>query len=209
IEVRIGGEQRWAAIEDAGRLRDALGVALPTGIPVAFTELLADPLGDLVARYARSHGPFTAPDVAHRYGLGIPVVTGMLHRLTADGRIVEGEFLPSVAGPQWCDAGVLRMLKRRCLAKLRQEAEPVPAQVLAAFLPAWQDALHDAADGAGHSADSRPGSGTWQPRRRGRIARPDAVYSVVEQIAGAAGPAGGPASPLPPPRGPRQPPPPP
>ena len=189
IEVRIGGEQRWAAIEDAGRLRDALGVALPTGIPVAFTELLADPLGDLVARYARSHGPFTAPDVAHRYGLGIAVVTGMLHRLTADGRIVEGEFLPSVAGPQWCDAGVLRMLKRRCLAKLRQEAEPVPAQVLAAFLPAWQDALHDAADGAGHSADSRPGSSTWQPRRRGRVAGPDAVYSVVEQIAGAAVPA--------------------
>src|SRR5262249_39722182 len=110
--------------------------------------LLADPLGDLVARYARSHGPFTAPDVAHRYGLGIAVVTGMLHRLTADGRIVEGEFLPSVAGPQWCDAGVLRMLKRRCLAKLRQEAEPVPAPVYAAFLPAWQGGLRDAAGGA-------------------------------------------------------------
>jgi ATP-dependent Lhr-like helicase len=111
----------------------------------------------------------------------------MLHRLTAEGRVVEGEFLPSLPGPQWCDAGVLRMLKRRCLAKLRQEAEPVPAQVLAAFLPAWQDALHDSAGWA--PAPSRSGSPGWQARRRGRQAGPDAVYSVVEQLAGAAVPA--------------------
>src|SRR6266571_2075123 len=187
IEVRISGEQRLAAIEDAGRLRDALGAALPTGIPVAFTELLPDPLGDLVARYARSHGPFTAAEVAHRYGLGIAVVTGMLHRLTADGRIVEGEFLPSLAGPQWCDAAMLRMLKRRCLARLRQEAEPVPAEVLAAFLPAWQDALHDAAAGPG--AQGLPGAGSRQGRRRARQPGPDAVYSVVEELAGETVPA--------------------
>ena len=188
IEVRIAGEQRVAAIEDAGRLRDALGVALPTGIPVAFTELLPDPLGDLVSRFARSHGPVTAADVAHRYGLGIAVVTAALHRLTASGRIVEGEFVPSLPGPQWCDAGVLRMLKRRCLAKLRQEVEPVPAQVFAAFLPAWQDALHDS--GIQPASPGRPlASGSWQPRRRGRVAGPDAVYSVAEQLAGAAVPA--------------------
>jgi ATP-dependent Lhr-like helicase len=186
IEVRVAGDQRWAAIEDSGRMRDALGVALPTGVPVAFTELLPDPLGDLVARYARTHGPFTAADVAARYGLGVAVVIGMLHRLTADGRIVEGEFLPSLAGPQWCDAGVLRMLKRRCLAKLRHEVEPVPPQVLAAFLPAWQDALHDTSRWRG--ADGAAQSG-WQPRRRSRVAGPDAVYAVVEQLAGAAVPA--------------------
>jgi ATP-dependent Lhr-like helicase len=179
IEVRVAGEQRWAAIEDAGRLRDALGVALPTGIPVAFTELLADPLGDLVARYARTHGPFTAADVAGRYGLGIAVVVGMLHRLTASGRLAEGEFLPHLSGPQWCDTGVLRVLKRRCLAKLRHEAEPVPPQVFAAFLPAWQDATRDPA--------GSPAAGTG--RRKGRIAGPDAVYAVVEQLAGTAMPA--------------------
>ncbi len=189
IDVRIAGQQRYAAIEDAGRLRDALGVALPTGIPVAFTELLPDPLGDLVARYARSHGPFTAIDVAHRYGLGVAVVTGALHRLTASGRIVEGEFLPSLLGPQWCDAGVLRLLKRRCLAKLRHEAEPVPTQVFAAFLPAWQDALHDTAFLAVQGRKPGTGSNSWQPRRRARVAGPDAVYSVVEQLAGAAIPA--------------------
>jgi ATP-dependent Lhr-like helicase len=190
IEVRVAGNQLWAAIEDAGRMRDALGVALPTGVPAAFTELRPDPLGDLVARYARTHGPFTAADVAARYGLGVAVVTGMLHRLTADGRTVEGEFLPSLAGSQWCDAGVLRMLKRRCLAKLRHEAEPVPPQVFAAFLPAWQDALHDAfrwrvaAGAQGGAAEAG-----WQPRRRSRIAGPDAVYAAVEQLAGAAVPA--------------------
>ena len=188
IEVRVTGEARWAAIEDAGRLRDALGVALPTGIPVAFTELLPDPLADLVARYARTHGPFTAADVAHRLGLGIAVVIGMLHRLTADGRCVEGEFLPSLAGPQWCEAGVLRLLKRRCLAKLRHEAEPVPPQVFAAFLPAWQDALHDTGKRAETLQEPGRGGG-WQPRRRGRIAGPDAVYSVIEQLAGTAVPA--------------------
>jgi ATP-dependent helicase Lhr and Lhr-like helicase len=188
IEVRVAGEQRFAAIEDAGRLRDALGVALPTGIPAAFTELMPDPLGDLVARYARSRGPFTALDAAHRYGLGAAVVSGALHRLTAGGRIVEGEFLPSLAGQQFCDAGVLRLLKRRCLARLRQEAEPVPAQAFAAFLPAWQDALHDTTTQAA-APQARPGTGSWQPRRRGRVAGPDAVYAVVEQLAGAAVPA--------------------
>jgi ATP-dependent Lhr-like helicase len=188
IEVRIAGEQRFAAIEDSGRLRDALGVALPTGIPVAFTELLPDPFGDLVARYARSHGPFTAIDVAHHYGLGVAVVTATLHRLAASGRIIEGEFLPSLLGPQWCDAGVLRLLKRRCLAKLRQEAEPAPPQVFASFLPAWQDALHDT--GIPEPAPRpRAGTGSWQPRRRARVAGPDTVYSVVEQLAGSAVPA--------------------
>ncbi len=188
IEVRIAGEQRNAAIEDAGRLRDALGVALPAGVPVAFTELVPDPLGDLVARYARSRGPFTGVDVAHRYGLGVAVVAGTLHRLAASGRIVEGEFLPSLIAPQWCDAGVLRMLKRRCLARLRHEVEPVPAQVFAAFLPAWQDALHDTGFRAPQQR-SGAGSGSWQPGRRGRIAGPDTVYSVVEQLAGTAVPA--------------------
>ena len=177
IEVRVASEQRWAAVEDSGRLRDALGVALPTGIPVAFTELLPDPLGDLVARYARTHGPFTAAEVAGRYGLGIAVVIGVLHRLSAEGRLTEGEFLPHLAGPQWCDAGVLRTLKRRCLAKLRHEAEPVPPVVFAAFLPAWQDAVSPA------------GTGSAGGRRRARIAGPDAVYAVVEQLAGAAMPA--------------------
>jgi ATP-dependent Lhr-like helicase len=177
IEVRIAGQQRWAAIEDAGRLRDALGVALPTGIPVAFTELLPDPLGDLVSRYARSHGPFSATAVAERYGLGIAVVAGTLHRLAADGRVVEGEFLPALAGPQWCDAGVLRMLRRRCLARLRKEVEPVPQQVLAAFLPEWQDAT----GGAGQPEAPR--------QRRSRRPGSDAVYGVVEQIAGVPVPA--------------------
>ncbi len=182
IEVRVAGEPRWAAIEDAGRLRDALGVALPTGIPVAFTELLPDPLGDLVARYARAHAPFNSAEVAARYGLGVAVVIGTLRRLAADGRIVEGEFLPSLPGPQFCDAGVLRLLKRRCLAKLRQEAEPVPPQVFAAFLPAWQGAVHDPGRRAG---DAGPAASA----RRSRIAGPDTVYAVVEQLAGTAMPA--------------------
>ena len=174
IAVRIAGQPMWAAIEDAGRLRDALGVPLPVGVPEAFTEPVADPLGDLMARYARTHGPFTADAVAGRYGLGAAVVTLALRRLTACGRVVEGEFLRAdLAGAgntEWCDAEVLRLLRRRCLARLRKEAEPVPAEVLARFLPAWH----------GISGSAGPG------RRR---ADAGAVLEVIERLAGAPVPA--------------------
>ena len=191
IGVRVAGQPVWAAIEDAGRLRDALGVPLPLGVPEAFTEPVADPLGDLVARYARTHGPFTAAAVAGRYGLGAAVVTMALRRLSAAGRVVEGEFLPpgqvhvdraGVVGTEWCDAEVLRLLRRRCLARLRKEAEPVSREVLGRFLPAWH--------GIGESAGADPGSGVrnggrWVRRR----ADAGAVLEVVERLAGAPVPA--------------------
>ena len=188
IEVRIAGQQRWAAIEDAGRLRDALGVALPTGIPVAFTELLPDPLGDLAGRYARTHGPFTAIDVAHRYGLGIAVIAGVLHRLAADGRVVEGEFLPSLAGPA---------VVRRGRAADAQAPLPGPA---ASGSRAGADAgLRRVPAGlAGRAArrGGRPERDRQRPVQAGSPGGgagqtgPDAVYAVVEQLAGAAVPAG-------------------
>ncbi len=126
IRVRIAGEERWAAVEDAGRLRDALGVPLPVGVPEAFTEPVRDPLGDLVARYARTHGPFHAADCAGRLGLGVAVVAATLERLAATGRVAAGEFRPGGTGTEWCDAEVLRTLRRRSLAALRKEVEPVP-----------------------------------------------------------------------------------
>ncbi|QES47904.1 ATP-dependent helicase [Streptomyces venezuelae] len=138
IAVRIGGADHWAAIEDAGRLRDALGTALPVGVPEAFTEPVKDPLGDLLARFARTHGPFTTATAAARFGLGAAVTEGALHRLAAAGRVVQGEFHPSGIGQEWCDATVLRRLRRRSLAALRQELEPVPPAALATFLPQWQ-----------------------------------------------------------------------
>jgi ATP-dependent Lhr-like helicase len=154
IRVRIAGTGHWAAVEDAGRLRDALGTALPVGVPEAFTEPVPDPLGDLLGRYARTHGPFTSAEAADRFGLGTAVTEGALQRLTASGRIVQGGFRPPVsrrpaeeallavpppgAGQEWCDSGVLRRLRRRSLAALRQELEPVPPAALASFLPQWQ-----------------------------------------------------------------------
>jgi ATP-dependent helicase Lhr and Lhr-like helicase len=172
LELRVAGAQRWAAIEDAGRLRDALGVALPVGVPEAFTEPVPDPLRDLVLRYARTYGPFAAAAVASRYGLGVAVVTGALRRLAADGVLTEGDYDPS-EGTAWCEAGVLRMLRRRCLAKLRKEVEPAPPSTFAAFLPTWQRA-----DRAARATGARAST-----------ARVDAVYEVVDQLAGAAVPA--------------------
>src|SRR5262249_677717 len=99
---------------------------------------VADPLGDLVVRYAKTHGPFTAVACAARFGLGVFVVEHALKRLSATGRVVSGEFSPAGAGSEWCDAEVLRLLRRRSLAALRKEIEPVPPRALARFLPRWQ-----------------------------------------------------------------------
>ena len=138
LRVRIAGQERWIGVEDAARVRDALGVALPAGVPAAYLEPVADPLGDLVARYARTHGPFLAADCAARFGLGVVVVEQTLRRLSAAGRVTSGEFRPDGAGTEWCDVEVLRLLRRRSLAALRREIEPVPPRALAAFLPRWQ-----------------------------------------------------------------------
>jgi len=159
VTARIAGREHLAAIEDAGRLRDALGVALPPGIPDAFLEITADPLGDLVARHARTHGPFTAADLADTFGLGISVAEQALRRLEVDGRVVSGGFRSGTAGTEWCDRDVLRRIRRRSVAALREEMEPLPADALADFLPAWQELAY-------------------------RKAGVDAVYAAIESLAG-------------------------
>jgi ATP-dependent Lhr-like helicase len=138
IRVSIAGDDRLAAAEDAARLRDALGVAVPQGLPTAFTDPVDHPLVDLVARYARSHGPFLPRDVARRYGVDEPRVVTALVELSSDGRVVTGEFRPEGVEREWCDAEVLRRIRRRSLAALRREVEPVEADALARFLPRWQ-----------------------------------------------------------------------
>ncbi|MEO8262042.1 MAG: ATP-dependent helicase, partial [Pseudolysinimonas sp.] len=138
LRATIAGEQRWAVIEDASRLRDALGVPLPHGVPNAFLDPVADPVGDLVSRYVRTHGPFAVQDAATRLGLGVAIVTDALRRLAGERRVVEGEFRPGATGSEWVDAEVLRRLRSRSLAALRSEVEPVPQVTLGRFLPQWQ-----------------------------------------------------------------------
>ncbi|GAA1479221.1 ATP-dependent helicase [Nocardioides aestuarii] len=169
VEVRVAGEERWAVVEDVGRLRDGLGVPVPPGTPEVFTEDIDDPLGDLIARHARTHGPFTAAEVATRLGLGEAVVRHTLQRLGAQGRVLDGEFRPSGAGTEWCDAEVLRRLRRRSLARLRQEIEPVEQSALARFQTAWQ-----------HITGSGKGG-----RQRGV----DGVLTAIGQLAGCPVPA--------------------
>jgi ATP-dependent Lhr-like helicase len=171
IRVTIAGVPRVAGIEDAGRLRDALGAALPVGVPHAFLEPVADPLGDLVARYARTHGPFAADAVASRLGVGVAVARLTLQRLESQGRISSGFFLPDASAgaatntggrsdeTEWCDSEVLRRLRMRSLAAIRGSVEPVPPAAYARFLPVWQHV-------------QRPLEGV------------DGVAAVVEQLAG-------------------------
>jgi ATP-dependent Lhr-like helicase len=137
VALPIAGEPRLVAVEDVARYRDALGVPLPAGLPEALLEPVRDPAGDLALRYARSHGPFTARAMAARYGLGPAVAEAVLLRMTEGGRLIEGEFRPGGTEREFIDAGVLRSLRRRSLAKLRQEIEPVDADALGRFLVSW------------------------------------------------------------------------
>src|SRR5204862_7089924 len=138
VALRVAGEDRIAAAEDAARYRDALGTALPLGLPGAFTEPVEHPLESLVARYAHTHGPFLTTAVARRLGVTVERATGALQALETEGRLVRGEFRPDGVEREWCDNDVLRQLRRRSIAALRKEVEPVEPDALARFLPAWQ-----------------------------------------------------------------------
>jgi ATP-dependent helicase Lhr and Lhr-like helicase len=138
IAVRIAGEERWIVVEDAARYRDAVGASPPRGVAEAHLQPVADPLDVLLARWARTHGPFTADAPAERWGVARAAIEERLTAMCADGRLLEGAFRPGGAAHEYTDPDVLRQLRRRSLARLRREVEPVDPRVLARFLPAWQ-----------------------------------------------------------------------
>ena len=141
LEIKIAGEKRLIAVEDAARYRDALGIPLPPGLPKALLEPVAQPVLELVRRFARTHGPFTQGEAAKRFGLDGTPVEAALRRLLLDGRIVEGGFRPGGVHREWCDAEVLRLIRRKSLARLRKEVEPVEQQMLARLNTHWQGVL--------------------------------------------------------------------
>jgi ATP-dependent helicase Lhr and Lhr-like helicase len=164
LEVKIAGEKRLIAVEDGARYRDALGVPLPPGVPAALLAPVAAPVLELVRRYARTHGPFTLAEVSARFGLDAVQVEHALRDLMLDGRIVEGGFRPAGVHREWCDAEVLRSIRRKSLARLRKEVEPVEQHMLARLFTHWQ--------------------GVLQPRRG-----LDALLDTIENLQGAPLPA--------------------
>ena len=164
LEVKIAGEKRLIAVEDGARYRDALGVPLPPGVPTSLLAPVTAPVVELVRRYARTHGPFTLSEVSARFGLGAPQVESALRSLMVDGRVVEGGFRPGGVHREWCDAEVLRSIRRKSLARLRKEVEPVEQQMLARLFSHWQ--------------------GILQPRRG-----LDALLDTIENLQGAPLPA--------------------
>ncbi|WP_435106366.1 ATP-dependent helicase [Nocardiopsis synnemataformans] len=162
VRMTVAGAERWCAVEDAARLRDALGARPPATVPGSLLEAVEAPTHDLVSRYARTHGPFSSEETAARLGLGTDVVEAVLRELSRQGRVHQGGFRPGGTGTEWCDADVLRRLRRGSVARLRSEVEPVAQTSLAAFAPLWQRAVPD-------------------ERWRG----PDAVFEAVESLRGA------------------------
>ena len=138
LEVRIAGDARLIAVEDAARYRDGLGAALPAELPAAFLKHAPEALVDLLRRFARTHGPFTAQEAAARFGLPVERTEAVLHRLVQSGRVVEGGFRPGGVHREWCDVEVLRTVRRKSLALLRKEVEPVEQQALARLVTRWQ-----------------------------------------------------------------------
>ena len=164
LELRVAGEKRLIAVEDAARYRDGLGIPLPPGIPTALLEPVAHPVLELVRRYARTHGPFTLTEVAGRFALDGAHVEQVLMALCAENRVVEGGFRPGGLHREWCDAEMLRIIRRKSLARLRKEVEPVEQRTLARFQTHWQ--------------------GLLTPRRG-----MDALLDAIEQLQGAPVPA--------------------
>jgi ATP-dependent Lhr-like helicase len=138
VLLSIGGSSRFVPVEYAGRYRDALGSPLPSGLPESLLEPTANAAHDLVRRYARTHGPFNAAELAERYAIGRVTAETLLHELASAGRLLEGEFRPGGSGREWCDPDVLQSVRRRSLAKLRKQVEPVDPPVLARLLASWQ-----------------------------------------------------------------------
>jgi ATP-dependent Lhr-like helicase len=164
LEIRIAKEKRLIAVEDAARYRDALGVPLPPGVPKALLEPVAEPVIELIRRYARTHGPFTLSEVVSRFGFNTQQVERALHVLLLKGRILEGGFRPGGVYREWCDAEVLRLIRQKSLAKLRREIEPLEQRTLARMETHWQGVLQ---------------------RRRGL----DALLDTIEHLQGAPLPA--------------------
>ncbi|MEO7272209.1 MAG: crosslink repair DNA glycosylase YcaQ family protein [Vicinamibacterales bacterium] len=155
VAVNIASTPRFVPVEYAGRYRDVLGVPLPSGLPESLLEPTPNAAHDLARRFARTHGPFTSIEFAGRYGLGRATAEALLKKLAASGRLLEGEFRPGGSGREWCDPDVLQSIRRRSLAKLRKQIEPVDPHVLTRLLTSWQgvvrrraglDALLDAID---------------------------------------------------------------
>ncbi len=138
VRVRIAGEFRYIPVEYAARYRDALGIPLPPGLADTFLEPSEDPLREVVRRYARTHGPFTVADVAQRYELPPSTVEAALHALHGLGKLLEGEFRPGGTHHEWCDPDVMQQVRRKSLARLRREIEPVEQSTFARFTARWQ-----------------------------------------------------------------------
>jgi ATP-dependent Lhr-like helicase len=146
VRLRVGGEPRWIAAEDAGLYRDALGAVPPSGLPEVFLDDVPDAMERLVRRFARTHGPFEGDTLKARYGLDLtPVLAG----LERGGELVRGELRPGGTRREWCDPEVLRRLRRASLAVLRKEIEPADQRALARFMPSWQGVDRHPPSGAG------------------------------------------------------------
>jgi ATP-dependent Lhr-like helicase len=171
VRMRVAEVDAWVAVEDVAAYRDGLGCAPPSGLPASLLAPIDRPLEGLVAKYARSHGPFSRAEVAAHLGLPEVAVDAAVTALLRAGRLSEGAYRPGRSGSELCDTEVLRRIRRRMMAQLRSEVAPVDGAALARFWLGWHGVL--AVDEA-----------------RGRRPTPERLLEVVAQLEGFALPLG-------------------
>jgi ATP-dependent Lhr-like helicase len=132
--IHINSEDRIISSSDAAVFRDAFGVSLPKDLNCSEMYDPDAALERVVRRYALCHGPFTAHQLERRYGVGEMSLLGVLSRLTDEGFLLEGEFLPGGLETEYVSASTLKRIRAVSLARNRRDTVAVSREVLPAYL---------------------------------------------------------------------------
>src|SRR5262245_30689814 len=89
VIVRVAGEERLIAAEDAGRYREARGAMPQSGLPEAFLEGGPDSVRQVVLRFAKGRGPFTTVNASERFGIADELAELELEVLEREERLVR------------------------------------------------------------------------------------------------------------------------
>ncbi|HCB2205134.1 TPA: ATP-dependent helicase [Citrobacter farmeri] len=177
--VVIADTEQMACMDDAARLRDALGVRLPVSLSSAWLHPVNTPLRDLFMRFSRTHTLFTGTQIAQAFGLGVAVADDLLRQLRDEGVLIQlrpgaASIADDARASTWVNEEVFHRLRIRSLHAAREATRPVPATSYARLLLERQGIISPA-DGSPARLPASSG---------GMLEGSDGVTRVIEQLAG-------------------------